>query len=74
MLHIVPWERERDVDGICENIELIGFSMIWMFLFALRSTSLQRFSNMLGPLHPRDWEPVTITLQALSLAEKAEPV
>ena len=28
----------------------------------------------LGPLHTRDWEPVTITLQALSLVEKAEPV
>jgi hypothetical protein len=27
-----------------------------------------------GPLHTRDQEPVTITLQALSLAEKAEPV
>jgi hypothetical protein len=26
------------------------------------------------PLHKRDWEPVTITLQALSLVEKAEPV
>jgi hypothetical protein len=28
----------------------------------------------LGPLHTQDWEPVTITLQALSLVEKAEPV
>ena len=28
----------------------------------------------LGPLHTRDWEPVTSTLQALSLVEKAEPV
>ena len=27
-----------------------------------------------GPLHTRDWEPVTITLQALSLVEKAEPL
>jgi hypothetical protein len=27
-----------------------------------------------GPLHTRDWEPVTSTLQALSLVEKAEPV
>ena len=26
----------------------------------------------LGPLHTRVWEPVTITLQALSLVEKAE--
>jgi hypothetical protein len=28
----------------------------------------------LGPLHTRDWGPVTIALQALSLVEKAEPV
>ena len=27
-----------------------------------------------GPLHTRDWEPATITLQALSLVELAEPV
>jgi hypothetical protein len=32
------------------------------------------FLGILGPLHTWDWEPVTITLQALSLAEKAEPV
>ena len=29
---------------------------------------------MLGPLHTWDWEPMTGTLQALSLVEKAEPV
>ena len=29
---------------------------------------------MLGPLHAQDWELVTMTLQALSLVEKAEPV
>ena len=29
---------------------------------------------ILGPLHTQDWEPVTITLQALSLMEKAELV
>ena len=28
----------------------------------------------LGPLHTQDWEPMTITLQAFSLVEKAEPV
>jgi hypothetical protein len=27
-----------------------------------------------GPLHTRDWEPVTFTLQEFSLVEKAEPV
>jgi hypothetical protein len=31
-------------------------------------------ATLLGPLHTRDWEPVTVTLQALSLVEKAEPV
>jgi hypothetical protein len=30
--------------------------------------------HKLGPLHTQDWEPVTITLQALSLVEKVEPV
>jgi len=29
---------------------------------------------LLGPLHTRDSEPVTIALQALSLVEKAKPV
>ena len=28
----------------------------------------------LGPRHTRDWEPVTITLQALSLVEKEKAV
>ena len=28
----------------------------------------------LGPLHTREWEPVTVALQELSLVEKAEPV
>ena len=32
------------------------------------------WSLNLGPLHTRDWEPVTITLQALSLVEKVEPL
>jgi hypothetical protein len=31
-------------------------------------------TSYLGPLHTRNWEPVTITLQTLSLVEKAEPV
>ena len=30
--------------------------------------------NYLGPLHTRDWEPVTVTLQAFSLVEKVELV
>ena len=31
------------------------------------------FQN-LGPLHTRDWEPATITLRALSLVKKVEPI
>jgi hypothetical protein len=31
-------------------------------------------NSLLGPLHTRDWEPMTITLQPLSLMEKAEPI
>ena len=53
--------------------------------FELRATShaiprnlhkfyLLNFVMNLGPLHTRDQEPVTNTLQALSLVEKAEPV
>ena len=30
--------------------------------------------HITGPLHTQDWEPVTITLQALSLVEKVGPV
>ena len=33
-----------------------------------------KIMRALGPLHTWDWEPVTITLQALSLVEKVEPV
>jgi hypothetical protein len=31
-------------------------------------------TNLRGPFHAWDWEPMIITLQALSLVEKAEPV
>ena len=37
-------------------------------------TILDIFFPLLGPLHTRDWEPVTMAFQALSLVEKAEPV
>ena len=35
---------------------------------------INKHSINLGPLHTRDWEPVTIPLQAVSLVEKSEPV
>ena len=39
-----------------------------------RKRAWARFWRHLGPLHKRDWETVTVTLQALSLVEKANPV
>ena len=39
-----------------------------------KKSDFPRSSNYLGPLHTRDWEPVTSTLQALSLVGKAEQV
>ena len=40
----------------------------------LKSFRTKMGSKVSGPLHTRDWEPVTNTLQALSLVEKVEPV
>jgi hypothetical protein len=42
--------------------------------FMVTWTILRNHLYLLGPLHTRDWEPVTNTLQALSLMENAEPV
>ena len=42
--------------------------------FHFPSTRLFNYATISGPLHTRDWEPVIITLQALSLVEKLEPV
>ena len=43
----------------------------WLILQEWPETA---YTCTLGPLHTRDWEPVTIALQALSLVTKAEPV
>ena len=43
----------------------------------IRNSNMLHFNGFdinLGPLHKRDWEPMTITLQALSLVEKVERV
>ena len=40
----------------------------------LQHPTFIKFERVSGPLHTRDWVPVTITLQALSLVETAEPV
>ena len=47
----------------------------FLFLF-YNQISIWTYFDMhyLRPLHTRDWEPVTITLQALSLVEKRELV
>ena len=34
----------------------------------------KQHAHTLGPLHIGDWEHVTITLQALSLVDKEEPI
>ena len=47
-----------------ENLECYGMKLILEY----------QKPRGLWPLHTRDWEPTTMTLQALSLVEKAEPV
>ena len=59
-LHMAPcWSMPPDIP--------------WERVFSINS-SMQVTRNCiiinLGPLHTRDWEPVTITLQALSLVKK----
>ena len=45
-----------------------------VYLYTLKKNSLDVIAQNIGPLHTRDWEPVTNILQALSLVEKAELV
>jgi hypothetical protein len=50
---------------------------VWMLWHRLLKDRVPYNMQMLmgyGPLHTRDWGPVTIILQALSLVEKPEPV
>ena len=65
------WYMKFDVTSI--NL-LLGHQLPWCryhnFCFVNGSTPVAT----LGPLHTRDWEPVTATLQAFSLVEKVEPV
>ena len=51
----------------------MGFALIWSYTphDELEQGTLALYLN-LGPRHTWDWEPVTITLQALSSVEKAE--
>ena len=67
-LGVKSWEFRQD-NRIWLNINLlIPCTTVWHDLVygAARCN--------LRPLHTRDWEPVTIALQALSLVEKVEPV
>ena len=48
--------------------------LTFMWSFEANFELIQSISRSEGPLHIWDWEPVTITLQALSLVEKTEPV
>jgi len=45
-----------------------------LYIIGPCSIADNEMDTTLGPLHTQDWEPVTITLQALPLVEKAEPV
>ena len=47
----------------------ISYKAMYFIQFYFQEESLN-----LGPLHTREWEPVSITLQALSLADKVEVV
>ena len=40
----------------------------------MRGSLSLSLSLSLGPLHTQDWEPMTVTLQALLLVEKVKPV
>ena len=54
---------------------LTTFFILKSYLYENFKVSLKTFCCVgLKPLHTRDWEPVTITLEALSLVEKAELV
>ena len=46
----------------------------WILMWAILSITTRCNLYGQGPLHTRDWEPMTNYLQALSLVEKAEPV
>ena len=51
----------------------VGFLIAWQHSMWMMIQALRKLGG-LGPLHTRDWEPTTITLQALSLAGRVEPV
>jgi hypothetical protein len=51
-----------------------AFVLVCEVALTIKLHSLGHYRATLVSLHTRDWEPMTITLQALSLVEKAEPV
>ena len=56
-----------------ENSPLMWLKSLTYIVFN-KSKLEKHQAPILGPIHTRDWEHVTIALQALSLVEKAEPV
>jgi hypothetical protein len=60
---------------LIQQFEILDWVLV-QFYFNISSGTLLRMATrqVCRPLHTRDWEPVTITLQALSLVEKVEPV
>ena len=65
------WSKANDrvTDCLC-MIRCVRVPIVGVF----NSTYPTRWCGHYGALHAGDWEPVTITLQALSLVGKAEPV
>ena len=80
----IHWSQEDDIkDSIgqefvqvwapkCQDLVRVGLCMT--ILSKLWGFWLEGKEESLKPLHTRDCEPIAITLQALSLVEKAEPV
>ena len=61
-----------ELDDTRVVLRLTGMDTRFTILFVWQAPILVLPAS--GPLHTRDWEPVTVTLQALSLVEEAELV
>ena len=65
--------RARSINcNILLLLLFIAFLYCTFYLFTMKG--IRCIARNWGPLHTRDWEPMTTTLQALSLVEKAETV
>ena len=73
----VDWSYISSIHEVREGVQIKHVPVYprhVMYCSCSSITTSLFMSNDLGPLHTQDWEPVTITLQALSLVEKADPV